>query len=164
MGPLLVFTLTFGIFSSYGQILDPIEQLLDPTDDDVYQDYWEPNCVHLYENNEQTMCDEHLKLYIEKLQGKDFNLSSDNFWPIKSKNGWYELPILKSNVTKKLPRQKKKWIEYVSNFKTIFYSAVADATGKLPDGILKLDLQAYGNMPECLDIDVDGQNGLDPFK
>lgn len=41
---------------------------------------------------------------------------------------------------------------------------MADATGKLPDGIFKLDLQTYGNMPECLDIDVIGQNGLDPFK
>ena len=45
-----------------------------------------------------------------------------------------------------------------------FYLSVADATGKLPDGIFKLDLQTYGNMPECLDIDVIGQNGLDPFK
>ena len=46
----------------------------------------------------------------------------------------------------------------------LFYLSVADATGKLPDGIFKLDLQTYGNMPECLDIDVIGQNGLDPFK
>ena len=90
MGPLLVFILTFGIFSSYGQKLDPILQLLDPTDDagekasDVYPDYWDPNCVYLYENNEQTMCDKHMKLYFEKLQGKDFNLLSDNFWPVKS--------------------------------------------------------------------------------
>ena len=48
--------------------------------------------------------------------------------------------------------------------KFLFYLSVADATGKLPDGIFKLDLQTYGNMPECLDIDVIGQNGLDPFK
>jgi hypothetical protein len=74
MGPLLVFILTFGIFSSNGQKLDPILQLLDPTDDagekasDVYPDYWDPNCVYLYENNEETMCDKHMKLYFEKLQ------------------------------------------------------------------------------------------------
>ena len=93
MGLLLVFILTFGIFSNYGQKLDSVLQLLDPTLDDdefsektsdVYPDYWDPNCVYLYENNEQTMCDKHMKLYFEKLQGKDFNLLSDNFWPIKS--------------------------------------------------------------------------------
>ena len=52
---------------------------------------------------------------------------------------------------------------HVSNFKIFFYSIVADATGKLPDGIFQMDVQTYGNMPECLDIDVVGQNGLDPF-
>ena len=42
---------------------------------------------------------------------------------------------------------------------------VADATGKMPDGLLQLNLQAMGNMDECLDIDVKHPGeGTEPFK
>ena len=41
---------------------------------------------------------------------------------------------------------------------------MADATGKIPDGLFELNYQTYGNMPECLEIDVGNPNGLDSFK
>ena len=43
---------------------------------------------------------------------------------------------------------------------------MADATGKMPDGLFQGNLQAYGNMPECLAIDVNNppSSETDPFR
>ena len=32
------------------------------------------------------------------------------------------------------------------------------------DGLFEFNYQTYGNMPECLEIDVENPNGLNSFK